>query len=244
MQFEFGFFQLARAAAIDFVKSRMMPNDFVSVVSFDKRVDLETPFTNDRDAVLSALESMRLTHRKIEMDDHFFAYLEELAGRAAHMPHKVSLILVAAGMLGVGGAMDYGVYNRAIRSLQAADVRVYGIDTRGLSLKDPGAAVARFPIQVAAKIKQSFNLGLYSGPTGGRYFRYHNDILDLFERVDYEMSAWYVLGFYLDERDRGDQFDIDIDCTRPEVALRYKNRFQRMFKAEAQPEKAGPESQP
>ena len=226
IQFRFGAFQRARAAAIEFVRSRMLPNDHVAVVAFDKRLDFELDFTSDRGLVLEALEGMYLRHRNIQWYDHFYAYLQELAARLARMEHKVTIILIADGMLGIGGPAAFRVYDNTIQALQAADVRVYGVDAGGLNLRDPGARVARFSPQVAALIRQSFNLGLYTQPTGGRLYRYHNNLLALLEQVDYEMSAYYVLGFYLDEDEELDgPISISISCSRPEVELRYKGRL-------------------
>jgi len=232
LQYEFGFFQRAKAAAIEFVRERMLPGDHVAVAAFDKRIDFQLDFTSDRVAVLNALEGLELKHRNIEMVDGFYSYLQELAHRAARMPHKVSVILIAAGMQGIGGPAKYSVYDQAIKALQAADVRVFGIDAVGLDFRDPGASIARLPIKLGALVKQSFNLGLYTEPTGGRFFRYNNNLLDLFEQVDYEMSAYYVLGFYLDEDDGEGPFSIRIVCSRPGVSLSYKKRVNRLVKPE------------
>jgi VWFA-related protein len=226
VQFAFGSFQRARQAAIDFVSRRMLPGDRVSIVCFDKVVDYELDFTSDREAVLAALVAMQLKHRNIKMNDEFYLYLQNLAHRLAEMPGKVNIILIAEGMKGIGGAGTFQVYDRTINLLQAADVRIFGIDAGGLNLKDPGATIARYGRAIDALVNQSFNLGLYSAPTGGRYFRYHNDIAALFDQVDYEMSAWYVVGFYADEREDLDEpLAIRLSTQRPGVRLFHKQRF-------------------
>lgn len=226
IQFRFGTFQRAKAAAIEFIRNHMLPNDYVAVVGFDKRVDFEIDFTSDKAAVVRAIEDMHLKHRNISMRDEFFVYLQNLSLRLAREPYKVSIILIAEGMQGIGGPAEYRVYDRTIETLQAADIRVYGVDAGGLNLKDPGASVARFSPQVAAKIYQSFNLGLWSGPTGGSYYRYHNNIVSLLQQVDYEMSAYYIIGFNLDDEDKSDaDLSLYISTTRQGVKLHYKNRF-------------------
>jgi VWFA-related protein len=223
MQYEFGFFQPTRAAVREFIEKRMLPNDRVALVCFDKYVDLEIDFTSDKQVLLDAVDGLSLKFRNVDMVDRYFSYLVELAHRAAGMPQKVNVILVAAGMFGVRGQGGYEDYERAIEALQAAGVCVYGVDTRGLSFKEPGTSVASLPVGIVDLVKQGFNLGLYSGPTGGKTFRYHNDILALFERVDYEMSAYYVIGFYLEEDEVGRRLDVEIECTRPGVRLRYQD---------------------
>ena len=226
IQFRFGSFQRAKAAAMEFVRERMLPDDYVSVVGFDKYLDFELDFTNDKDKVLEAIEEMHLKHRNVDMVDGFFGYLRKLSLRFARMPHKVTIILIAEGMQGIHGPAAFDIYDDAIRRLQAADVRIFGIDAGGLNFKDPGAAIAKVPMALAAKVYQSFNLGLWSGPTGGRYFRYHNNIVDLFEQVDYEMSAYYLIGFYLDEDEEVDKpISIKITCSRPGARLLYKTSF-------------------
>lgn len=226
VQFRFGSFQRAKQAAIDFVQKRMLPNDFVSVVGFDKVIDFELDFTTDKGKVLEALENMHLKHRNIKMRDGFYVYLQELARRLAREPYKVTIILIAEGMQGVRGPSGYRVYENTMQLLQAADVRIFGVDAGGLNLKDPGASIARFSPQVAALVYQSFNLGLYTEPTGGRFYRYHNNINTLFEQVDYEMSAYYVVGFYLDDdEDLDSPISISVTTSRPGVDLLSKKGF-------------------
>jgi len=226
MQFEFGFFQLARAAAREFIEQRMLPTDRVSLICFDKYVDLEIDFTGDKQVLLEALDGLQFKFRNIDMIDRYYSFLAQLARRYAELPHKVCIILVAAGMFGVRGQGGYGDYHRAVEALQDADVRVYGLDARGLSFKEPGASVASLPVGIVDLVKQGANLGLYSGPTGGKTFRYHNDLLSLFERIDYEMSAYYVLGFHLDEEeDATSPLNVEIECSRQGVNLRYKKRI-------------------
>lgn len=228
VQFAFGSFQRARQAAIDFVRTRMLPGDRVGVVCFDKQVDFELDFTGDRERILAALEAMQLRHRNIKMRDEFQTYLQNLSQRLAEMPGKVNIILIAEGMKGIAGAGGQQVYDRTISLLQAADVRIFGIDAGGLNLKDPGASIARYGPQIDALVNQSFNLGLWSAPTGGQYFRYHNDIAALFDQVDYEMSAWYVIGYYDNEGEKREiPQKILLTTTRPGVRLYYKQRFMR-----------------
>ena len=225
MQYEFGFFQLARAAAREFIEKRMLPSDRISLVCFDKYVDLEVDFTGDKEILLEALDGLQFKFRNVDMLDRYYSYLAQLARRYADMPHKVSIILVAAGMFGVRGQGGYSDYHRAIEALQDADVRVYGLDARGLSFKEPGTSVASLPVGIVDLVKQGANLGLYSGPTGGKTFRYHNNLLSLFERIDYEMSAYYVLGFHLDEDEGDNPIYVSIECSRPGVQLRYKKKL-------------------
>ena len=224
LQYEFGFFQVARAAAADFIRKHMLPGDMVSFVCFDKYIDLEIDFTGDKQTIIDAVENLRFKFRNVDMVDRFYSYLEGLARRAADLPHKMSVILVAAGMFGVRGQGGISDYERAIAALQAADVRVFGVDARGLSFKEPGTKVAMLPPGAADLVKQGFNLGLYSEPTGGRFFRYHNNIESLLTRVDYEMSAYYVLGFYLDDDEDEREMDLKIETSRPGVKLRYKDK--------------------
>lgn len=226
VQFQIGAMQRAKEAAARFIRGHMLANDRVAVTFFDKRVDMELDFTGDKDKVLETIESMALKHRNIKWNDDFYSYLKLIADRATRIPYRVAVILIAEGMLGVGSSGGQDAYDDAVAALQAADVRVFGIDVGGLNLKDPGASVARLSPQVSDKIRQSFNLGFYTQPTGGRYFRYHNDIDALFEQVDYEMSAYYVIGFYLDEDEPSqDSLSLDVRVSRPGVRLLYKNRF-------------------
>lgn len=226
IQFRFGTFQRAKAAAIEFVQNHMLPNDYISVVGFDKRIDFEIDFTNDKNEILNAIENMHLRQRNISMHNEFFVYLQNLSTDLAKEPYKVSIIIIAEGMQGIGRPAEYTVYDRTIAKLQAADIRIFGVDAAGLNLRDPGASVARYHSNAAAKIYQSFNLGLWSEPTGGSYYRYHNNIVSLFQQVDYEMSAYYIVGFHLDDEDEADaDIGIDISTERSGVKLRYKERF-------------------
>jgi VWFA-related protein len=170
----------ALAAAQKFVRAQMRPADLVSILRFSGgAVDVLQDFTNDRNRLLSILETMIVgegqgygessddastsdTGAAFGQDDSEFnvfntdrqlSALQTAAKLLGQLSEKKSLIYFASG-LRLHGADNQAQLHATIDSAIRAGVSIWPIDARGL--------VAEAPLGDATQGSQG-NLGMYSG---------------------------------------------------------------------------------
>jgi VWFA-related protein len=133
--------------------------------------------------------------------------LKALAETLTPIEQKKAIVYFSAGMQRSG--QDNQVELRAaINSAVRANVAIYPIDTRGLQAVVPGGdarqASGRGQGMFSGRgVQQQFErldasadtLTSLAGNTGGRAFTDTNDFGEAFERVQRDMSAYYLLGY-------------------------------------------------
>jgi VWFA-related protein len=148
--------------------------------------------------------------------------LTEIADRMARLPGKKSLVwlsnafpITINGSVVMGtkqGEVDYRHnFDGAVARLNRANVAVYPVDTRGLSVT--GRSYTGTMMEVAER-------------TGGIAFYGRND-LDLGVRIALEdMQAGYTLGFLVPDGAEPGLHEIVVKTKRPRVLLRYRESYQ------------------
>lgn len=99
------------------------------------------------------------------------------------------------------------LYERAMKALNDAEISVYPLDVRGV-LGDPaysGADSASAPEPGAANLSQDSTLNtlkIFAKMTGGRAYYGNNDLATALKNAAEDSSSYYLLGYYLDSRNR------------------------------------------
>src|SRR5262249_49034248 len=133
--------------------------------------------------------------------------LKALAETLAPIEQKKSILYFSAGMQRSGE--DNQVELRAATNAAVrAHVSIYPVDTRGLQAVVPGGDAGRASgrgsqLFSGANVRSQFSqltasqdtLGTLAGDTGGRAFLDSNDFAPAFERVQRDMSAYYLIGY-------------------------------------------------
>jgi VWFA-related protein len=158
---------------------------------------------------------------------------QAIAGHLAGLPGRKGLIWISSAfpmhidLRGVGlqlfpdafgGKQTYSTeFARAMRALNNADVALYPVDARGLSLVSPVDSAADFTWPA---------MDFFAGRTGGVAFYGRGD-LDVGIRAAVEdIQVSYTLGFYTSkESERGGFHKLSVRSTRPGVTLRYKEGY-------------------
>ena len=219
-----------RKALRGYIEASFSADDYYSLVTFDKGLDSRLDFTNDKAALLDAVSGLGLKLPKVKDRDDLYEYLVSLTSQNRMRRGRLVIILMTEGLKGTAFSESQDDYKEAIARLQAANIRVFAVDTGGLTMRDPGASVAALDPRMASKVRQSFNNGQLTDPTGGISYRRGNDIGKLLERVRESISFYYVCGFYLKPGEELDRpLPLEVTTSRPGVKLRYKEVVQTLF---------------
>jgi VWFA-related protein len=133
--------------------------------------------------------------------------LKVLADTLAPIEQKKAILYFSAGMQRSGE--DNQVELRAATNAAVrAHVNIYPVDTRGLQAVVPGGDATRqsgrgTQLFSGANVQSQFTqlaasqstLGTLASDTGGRAFLDSNDFAPAFERVQRDMSAYYLIGY-------------------------------------------------
>ncbi len=140
-----------------------------------------------------------------------------------------------------GGLTRQGIENQAsMRSATNAAVKanmaIYSIDTRGLQALSPlgdasqgslrGTAAysgAAMQSQLSANFSSQETLGTLSADTGGKFFGDSNDFAPVFQQVQHDTEAYYILGFRSTNLLRDGSFrHLTVKLNRADVKLEYR----------------------
>jgi VWFA-related protein len=133
--------------------------------------------------------------------------LKALAETLSGIEQKKAILYFSAGMQRSGEDNQIELRS-AINAAVRAHVSIYSVDTRGLQAVVPGGDATQASGRGTALfsgrgVSQQFSrlsasqdtLGALSADTGGRAFMDSNDFAPAFERVQRDMSAYYLLGY-------------------------------------------------
>jgi VWFA-related protein len=140
----------------------------------------------------------------------------QIAWSLSGVPGRKSLIWATSGFpfyLGSPGMVPGGrlstLYERAMESLNDAQIAVYPVDVRGLVSTSPGADAGTMGGATYARslqgrdwleISNIATLQEFAEMTGGRAFYHSNDLAEGFRRAADDSASYYLLGYYLDTK--------------------------------------------
>jgi VWFA-related protein len=161
--------------------------------------------------------------------------IQSLMDALNKLPQKKSVIYFSNGIT------QSGVDNQsALRAATAAAVKanasIYSLDVRGLQAFPPGGEAQNASLHgqsayTGASILNDLNgnaasqdtLATLSSDTGGKAFFDSNDFAPAFQRMQQDMSAYYVIGFRsADARRDGSYRRLSIKINRSDVKLEYR----------------------
>lgn len=231
--------------ARQWVRTTLLPNDYVAVVSYDYALQIHQDFTTDQEAINGAINAAvrgvdaerwpsrigetegpsLLAHLPSasevrDMSPRFYGAMEVLAAAAGEIPGRKNLILFSMGFGEVGGlgmyTPDSRYYPPMVRELNDNNVAVYGIDLISI---DPGGSVL--------DNVYGSSLSQLSADTGGRYYFSAVNFLSPLEQVAEDNSGYYLLS-YRSSHERGESGwqDVQVRTTNPEFRTRAREGYQ------------------
>lgn len=190
---------------------RMPLDESVAVLALTPALKMQF-FTRDRRLLRAAIENFQPMmppyglKRRVQVT---LAALKTLADRMSKFSGRKSIVWITAGFLPMRS------YNAAIdatlRKINAADVAVYPVDARGLTLGN-------------GNIFDSMNR--IAETTGGRAYYNGNDVAHSIEDAAADSKTAYVIGFYLSDGDRDQRFHtLKVEVDRSGASLRYRRGY-------------------
>src|SRR5262249_23805652 len=166
------------------------------------RVATEEQTAADRDTSTADTAEMDMFNNDIRLKA-----LRALAETLAPIEQKKSILYFSAGMQRSGEDNQVELRS-AINAANRAHVSIYPVDARGLQAVVPGGDATRASgrgttLFSGQNVRQQYTqltasqdtLGSLASDTGGRAFLDSNDFAPAFERVQRDMSAYYLIGY-------------------------------------------------
>jgi VWFA-related protein len=207
----------------DFTADRTKVDTALATLAFTDGTSTEAPVASTAatdEAAAAATETTEADVAELDMfnNDVRLRALKALADALAPIEQKKAIIYFSAGMQRSG--QDNQVELRsAINAAVRAHVAFYPIDTRGLQAVVPGGDARQASGRGSAMFSgrgmaQQFSrlaasqdtLTSLAADTGGRAFTDSNDFGEAFDRVQRDMSAYYLLGYSSTNTTRDGQF--------------------------------------
>lgn len=229
----------ARRATMEFVND-MQPTDFVAIVGHDMRLKIYSDFTSDKKQLeKAASDAMRFgngltTAAKTEgpsllramdarelVNDTGTVYegLHFLADALRPIRARKNVVLFSPGIMDQHESLRNGTivsrstkFDEALRSLNAANVAVYGVQLQD----DPGITPALHQ-----------RLGELSDQTGGRYFQFNTSFEPAVENIEQANSGYYLLS-YSSKKPKGEKGyqKVDVKLKNPEFKVVARGGYQ------------------
>jgi VWFA-related protein len=164
--------------------------------------------------------------------------IKALAETLAPIEQKKSILYFSAGMQRSGEDNQVELRS-AINAANRAHVSIYPVDARGLQAVVPGGDASRASgrgtqLFSGQNVRQQYSqltasqdtLGSLASDTGGRAFLDSNDFAPAFERVQRDMSAYYLIGYATSNLAKDGRFrTIRVKVKRPSMKIESRGGY-------------------
>jgi len=228
--------QLARKAARDFVATQMREGDRVAVVGHDVRLKVYSDFTSDKIQLARAIDDagrfgigvlkgdgpiLSAVDKKKMMDKSGTVYeaLNVLGDALRGIKARKNLVLFSAGILEQGqDVTSDGVvltesryYQPMIRSLNAANVTVYGINLQRNAPEVPA---------------YHQTLDRISSQTNGEYYRRPVNFGPIVKKIEQETNGYYLISYYAHHPKGSSGYQhVNVKLTGPGLQIRAREGY-------------------
>ncbi len=144
---------------------------------------------------------------------NFLSVLRSMGKTLNTIPGRKTIIFLSPGFLGVNPVNQPWAYvhmGNTLEKLSGYNITMYSVDVSGVATDPTGKREERWDF-----------LTYVSEKTGGKLFKNNNNLLKQLQRVNYEISRFYLLGYKSKNvYDDGRFIDIDVKCKRPGTTVR------------------------
>lgn len=212
----YGFMMDALRASYTFAE-QLKPNDWIAVVYYDMKPYMLTDFTQDKRAVYSALDQLRIPGFS---ETNLFDALYDTLDRVQGVEGRKYIILVSSGR-DTFSKLNYDKILKYVQGTQ--DTTIFGIST-GWALRNwyEAHTVGNFDANVAMlNYYQADNMmKTFAGLTGGRaYFpRMEGDFPEAFQDIGASIRNQYVLSYHSSNQKRdGSYRKLKVELVDPQT---------------------------
>ncbi len=169
----------------------MQPHDEVAVVTYAMHTNILTDFTQDKQRVMDALNSMVLpTWDETDMFDALYTTLDRLS----RVKGRKYIILVSSGL----NSFSNLTLNRVLQKIrETPDVTIFSISTGHYARIMAGAFGGMSAMQEMNFLQGDNELRTFARMTGGEYFspRFETEMPDIFRQINDAIRNKYELSY-------------------------------------------------
>jgi len=169
-----------RSAAFAFAQ-QLRPQDYVALMTFDMRTQIQLDFTQDKRMLLEAIDSLRVPGFS---ETNVFDALAEGLDRLERIEGRKYIILIASG----NDTFSKLTLDKILKRVKASqDITIYTISTGGFSRAVRGDSISQ--------LQWDNEMRTFSGMTGGEsYFpRFPGELPDDFGEINKNIRSKYEL---------------------------------------------------
>ena len=173
-------------------------------------------------------------YNSLNTDRELFA-IESIARSLERVDQHKSMLYFSGGLTR-NGIENQASMRAATNEAVKANMAIYSVDSRGLQALPPvgdastgslrgvsaynGSAVQS---QLDANFGSQETLGTLASDTGGKFFSDSNDFAPVFQQIQHDTEAYYILGFHPQNTARDGAFrHLTVRVNRPDVKLEYR----------------------
>ncbi|MBN2135152.1 MAG: VWA domain-containing protein [Acidobacteria bacterium] len=144
---------------------------------------------------------------------NFMDVLHAMSLVLKEIPGRKTIIFMSPGFLGVNiknMPWAFSSMGNMLEKISGYNITMYSVDVSGVATDPTGKRDERWDF-----------LSYVTEKTGGKLFKNKNDLLKQLQRVNYEISRYYLLGYRSSNRyDDGRFLDIKVKCRRPGTTVK------------------------
>jgi VWFA-related protein len=152
-------------------------------------------------------------NEKIYNVTNFVDVLRTIGYALKDVPGRKTIIFLSPGFLGVNPVTSPWLFvnmGRVLERLSGYNITIYSVDVSGVATDQTGKRDERWDF-----------LTYVSDKTGGKLFKNKNDLQGQLQRVNYEISHFYMLGYYSKDAYKDGRFvEVEVKCKRPGTKVR------------------------
>ncbi len=190
-----------------------------------------TDGTSDDAGTFSADDS---EYNSLNTDRELLA-IRAIAKSLERVDQKKSMLYFSGGMTR-NGIENQASLRAATNEAAKANMAIYSVDTRGLQAMPPVGDASKGSLRgnvaysgkaVTAQFNANFasqeTLGTLSADTGGKAFFDSNDFAPVFQQVQHDTEAYYIIGFKsTNQAQDGSYRHLSVKVNRPDVNVTYR----------------------
>ena len=170
--------------------SQLRPNDYVGLISFDMKTHIVSDFTQDKQQVLQAIDSMQIP---MFSDRNLFDALYESEDRLSRIEGRKYIILIASGR----DTFSRITFDKILQKIKnTPDVTIFTVSTGGLvRVMTEGRGGMRGQIHDMDYLQADNEMNTFASLTGGKAFfpRFAGELPDIFSQINQNIRAKYQL---------------------------------------------------
>lgn len=224
--------QMARRAAIEFVKNEILEQDRVAIVGYDIRLKIYSDFTSDRQALLEAIDEVVTFSNGISktpdspVENGILANIDmnEVIMKTGRVYDGIRILADAVDPIqarkvmvlfspGIGEASDFNRqipendkvwFDPMMQSIQRANITVY-------------------PMHLLRNVRYhaaEANLVTLANETGGEYYRQATSFEMPMKLVENENNGYYLLNYYVEPSGSDKPVKLEVKLKNPEFEVK------------------------